>query len=321
MRDRYPEPGEMTVRKLVELLGTRLLLEPVDGPTGLDHLVESPDISRPGLALTGFTHRFLHDRIQIIGETEITYLASLDSAGRSGAVSHLFGFPVYCFIVTKGFEPPPEIRSEALKSGCAVFRSPRDTTPLIHDLTGYLSEVFAPRKCVHGTLVDVYGVGILVTGRSAIGKSEAVLGLLERGHRLVADDIVRIRRTGDSLLGTGDAIMGSHMEIRGLGMVDVSALYGVRAVKDKNAVDLEVRLVDWSQKPDFDRTGLDRTTTTYLGIRLPLVELPVLPGRNLTLLLEVAAMSHLLSSRGVDVPAELDQKLIERMRGGAEGSC
>jgi len=314
MRDRYPEPGEMSVRRLVELIGQKLLITSATGETGFSRLVGSPDINRPGLALTGFTHRFLHDRIQIIGETEITYLSSLDADGRVRAVRNLFQFPVYCFIVTKGFEPPAEIVAEAVDSDCAVFRSPRDTTPLIHDLTGYLSEVFAPRKCVHGTLVDVFGVGQLVTGRSAIGKSEAVLGLVERGHRLIADDVVRIRRTGEELLGTGDAILGSHMEIRGLGMVNVPVLYGIRSVKDRHTVDIEVRLVDWNQKPDFDRTGLDRSSTTYLGVRLPQIILPVLPGRNIALLLELAAMTFLLERRGVDIPAELDMKLIERMR-------
>lgn len=320
MRDKFPEPGEMTVRKLSEIMGQKLMLAPTCGEEGFGRLVSSPDISRPGLALTGFTHRFLHDRIQIFGETEITYLSSLEPPAREAAIANIFQFPVYCCIVTKGYEPPTELCAAARKSDCAVFRSPRDTTPLIHDLTGYLAEVFAPRKSVHGTLVDVFGVGLLVTGRSAIGKSEAVLGLVERGHRLVADDMVRIRRTGDVLLGTGDALMGYHMEIRGLGMVDVEALFGIRAIKDRQQVDVEVRLVDWTQKPDFDRTGLDRATTTYLGIRIPQVTLPVLPGRNLALLLEVAAMNHLLNTRGVDVPAALERKLIERMQSASENN-
>jgi len=314
LRDRYPEPGEMTVRKLVELLGGRLLLSSSTGEDGYSRAVTSPDINRPGLALTGYTLRFLYDRIQIFGETEITFLTSLDTEGRTRALANIFQFPVYCSVVTKGLEPPAELAAAAHDRDCALFRSPRDTTPLIHDLTGYLSEVFAPRKSVHGTLVDVFGVGLLVTGRSAIGKSEAVLGLVERGHRLVADDIVRIRRTGDLLLGTGDTLMGYHMEIRGLGMVNVPALYGIRSIKDRQQVDMEVRLVDWSQRPDFDRTGLDKTTTTYLGIKIPQVVLPVLPGRNLALLLEVAAMNFLLTSRGVDVPAALDKRLIERMQ-------
>jgi HPr kinase/phosphorylase len=314
LRDRYPEPGEMTVRKLVELLGPKLLLTPTGDEDGFSRNVASPDISRPGLALTGFTHKFLQDRIQIFGETETTYLSSLDPAGRMAALANVFQFPVYCCIVTKGIEAAPELRDIARRNDCALFCSPRDTTPLIHDLTGFLSEVFAPRKSVHGTLVDVFGVGLLVTGRSAIGKSEAVLGLVERGHRLVADDIVRIRKTGEQLLGTGDTLMGYHMEIRGLGMVNVAALYGIRSIKDRQQVDMEVRLVDWSQKPDFDRTGLDRSTTTYLGIKIPQVILPVLPGRNIALLLEVAAMNFLLASRGVDVPAVLDRRLIERMQ-------
>lgn len=315
MRDGYPDPDRLTVGEVYRRMGEKLRLSPVVDE-GMENLVLSEDVSRPGLCLTGYTHKFLYERIQIFGETEITYLSRLSPEERGEALDHVFGFPVYCCMVTKGLTPPDELLSRVRASGTALFRSPRDTTPLIHDLSDWLGETFAPRKCIHGTLVDVFGIGLLCTGRSAIGKSEAVLGLVERGHRLVADDSIRIRRTGDRLLGTGDSLMGYHMEIRGLGMVDVAALYGIKAVKSKQQVDMEVRLKDWSEELDYDRTGLEERTTNILGIRIPLFVIPVLPGRNITLLLEVAAMEHLLR-KGSSTPARLlNRELIDRMREG-----
>lgn len=316
MRDRYPEPEQFTVRELYQRLGGKLRLRPVLGELGMDRKVCSGDISRPGLGLTGYVHKFLYERIQIFGETEITYLDQLDPASREEALGRIFRFPIYCCIVTKDLTVPEELLRAADEADAALFSSPRDTTPLIHDLCDYLGVIFAPMKSVHGTLVDVFGIGLLCTGRSAIGKSEAVLGLVERGHRLVADDNVRIRRTGDTLLGTGDSLMGYHMEIRGLGMVDVAALYGIKAVKDKQQIEIEVRLQDWSEDLGYDRAGLDEKRTTILGLEIPLVVLPVLPGRNLTLLLEVAAMNHLLS-KGGDSPAKLlNRQLMRRMENG-----
>jgi HPr kinase/phosphorylase len=315
VRDGYPDPETLTVGEVYRLMGDRLKLTPVvDG--GMDNRVLSEDVSRPGLCLTGYTHKFLYERIQIFGETEITYLSRLTPEERGHALDFVFSFPVYCCMVTKGLTPPDELLERIRESGAALFCSPRDTTPLIHDLSDWLGETFAPRKAMHGTLVDVFGIGLLCTGRSAIGKSEAVLGLVERGHRLVADDSISIRRTGDRLLGTGDSLMGYHMEIRGLGMVDVAALYGVKAVKAKQQVDMEVRLKDWSEDLDYDRTGLEQRTTNVLGVRIPLFVIPVLPGRNITLLLEVAAMEHLLRTGGSTPARLLNRELIQRMRGG-----
>jgi len=314
VRDGYPDPETLTVGEVFRLMGEKLRLTPVV-EEGMGNSVLSEDVSRPGLCLTGYTHKFLYERIQIFGETEITYLSRLSSAERGRALDYVFSFPVYCFIVTKGLTPPDELLERIRESGAALFRSPRDTTPLIHDLSDWLGETFAPRKAMHGTLVDVFGIGLLCTGRSAIGKSEAVLGLVERGHRLVADDSISIRRTGDRLLGTGDSLMGYHMEIRGLGMVDVAALYGVKAVKAKQQVDMEVRLKDWSEDLDYDRTGLEQRTTNLLGVRIPLFVIPVLPGRNITLLLEVAAMEHLLRTGGSTPARLLNRELIQRMRG------
>lgn len=293
-------------------MGRKLGLETQNGNTGLDRLIESPDVSRPGMALTGYLHKFLHDRIQIFGETEISYIDSLPEVERVSSIERLFQFPVYCAIVTKGFKPPETLTNLSRSHNVALFTSNRDTTPLIHDLRDFLDKVFAPRTDVYGTLVEVFGAGLLCTGPSAIGKSEAVLGLLERGHRLIADDRVYVKRIGNSLFGTGDSSMAHHMEIRGLGFIDVSAFYGIRAVKKRQQINLEVRLEEWSKdNQDFDRTGLVQQINTILDIPIPMTSIPVLPGRNLTLLLEVAVMNYLLRSKGRSVPEEVERKLIE----------
>jgi len=239
----------------------------------------------------------------------------LDPALRKEAISNVFRFPVNCSVVTKGLEPPPELLEASRNAGAALFISSRDTTPLIHDLGDYLTEVFSPVESVHGTLVDVFGVGLLCTGKSSIGKSEAVLGLMERGHRLVADDMVRIRRVSDKLVGSGDTLMSYHMEIRGLGMVNIADLFGIRSTKDRQQVDLEVRLQAWSEVQDPDRTGLSKIEASILDVSIPLIILPVLPGRNLSLLLEVAVLNHILDKRGMNPARKLNRALIRRMTG------
>ncbi len=314
MQDRYPDPASMTVGLLHQRLGKRLQMEPAFGDTGFFRKLSSPDISRPGLCLTGYTRNFLHDRVQIFGETEITLLDTLSPEERRSAIGNVFGFPVVCSIVTKGLTPPEELLAAASEAGSALFLSPRDTTPLIHDLTDFLGEVFAPHVSLHATLVDLFGEGLLVMGRSAIGKSEAVLGLVERGHRLVADDLVRVRRAGDRLSGTGDALIGFHMEIRGIGFVNIAELFGVGATKERQTVDLAVRLIDAGIVDEADRSGLDGKTMSILGVEIPLVEIPVLPGRNITLLLEVAAMMNIQAKNTGCTSAErLNRKLISRM--------
>lgn len=315
MQDRYPDPSSLTVGVFQERLKKRLQTEPLTGYRGYDRKVVSPDISRPGLCLTGYTGNFLHDRIQIFGETEVTLLRQLSAAERESAIANVFGFPVVCSIVTKGLKPPDELLRAAESADSALFLSPRDTTPLIHDLTDFLGEVFAPHVSLHGTLVDLFGEGLLVMGRSAIGKSEAVLGLMERGHRLIADDLVRVRRASDRLIGTGDALIGFHMEIRGIGFVNIAELFGVGATKERQTVDLAVRLIDAGIVDEADRSGLDEKSMNILGIDVPLVEIPVLPGRNITLLLEVAAMMNIQAKNTGCTSAErLNRKLISRMR-------
>lgn len=278
------------------------------------------------MALTGYTHKFQYSRIQIFGETEISYLSSLSSSDRLTALGYVFEFPVVCSLITKGLKPPKELIELSVEKETALLVSPRDTTPLIHDLSDYLDEIFAPRISEHGTLVDVFGAGVFCTGKSSIGKSEAVLGLLDKGHRLIADDRVYIRRIRGSLFGVGDTDSSKLMEIRGLGIIDVENMFGVKATKERQQIHLEVRLLEWENKAkDIDRTGIDRKTKEILGLQIPYIKLPVIPGRNLALLLETAAVNTLLAMRGVSIPDQVERRLIERnrkiaSRNGKDGS-
>lgn len=305
--------SKLTISKLIEDMSSVLMITAYPGTSGLSCRISSPDISRPAMALTGYTHKFQYMRIQIFGETEITYLSSLSPPARLDALDRIFSFPITCSLITKGLQPPEELIEISIEKGVALLVSPRDTTPLIHDLSDYLDEIFAPRISIHGTLVDVFGAGLLCTGKSSIGKSEAVLGLLDKGHRLIADDRVYIRCIRGNLFGVGDSALSKIMEIRGLGFIDVENMFGIKSTKERQQVHIEVRLLEWESKAtDIDRTGIDRKTKEILGIQVPYIELPVIPGRNLALLLETAAINALLNLRGANTPDQLERNLIKR---------
>src|SRR5262245_16217728 len=266
---------------------------------GLELLTESAasarpiavrEINRPGMCLTGFTGNFLHDRIQILGETEIHYLSTLSAKEVERAVATLFGFPLVCIIVCKGLEPPQALVRTASAHGVPVFRTRQSTTPFIHSLTDYLTVFFAPRDSLHASLVDVYGVGLLFTGRSGIGKSETALDCVERGHRLVADDVVEVFRKGeDVLIGAGRELLQHCMEIRGTGVTDAREIFGIRAIRIQKRIEVVVRLEEWQENRDYDRHGLEREKTDILGVQIPTVVIPIFPGKNITVLAEVVA--------------------------------
>src|SRR5437773_4962132 len=274
------------------------------------------DINRPGMALMGFVENFLPERIQILAQTELTYLAALSPQQVREALDRLFQFTMPLIVVCKGLEIPPYLIKRANDCQVPVLRTPLSTTPFIHSLTAYLDHMFAPSTTVHGSLVDVYGCGLLFTGRSAVGKSETALDLVERGHRLVADDVVTITRGhGDVLIGTGNQLLRHHMEIRGLGIIDVQAIFGIRAIRLQKRVELEVRLAEWSDDAEYERVGLDERKTEILGVQVPLVLVPITPGKNITVIAEVIALNYLVKVTGGYSPAErLNQHLMELMK-------
>ena len=306
----------LRVGELYEQLRDALELERVPGTEGLDRLVPGADVSSPGLALAGFVARFASERLQVFGETEVTYLHSLDAATRRDHLAKFFSFPVPCVFVTKGLELEPEIVDEARKANIAVLRSTLKTNEFYSRIKPWLEDYFAPQTTLHGSLADVSGVGLLFMGQSGIGKSECVLDLVERGHRLVADDLVIVRRKGsDILIGRGHELQRHYMEIRGVGLVDIPAIFGVRAVRQQKRIEVVVQLEEWHHQAPVERTGLDGETTDILGVPLPRITIPLNPGKNITVIAEVIAMNHLLKYSGVDPAERFNERLMRQMRG------
>jgi len=279
-----------------------------------DCAITSPDIHRPAFALTGFMENYLNDRIQIIGETEILYLRSLGEEDQKNAVIRLFSKPLCCIIVTKGFDLPEGFVAEAEKASVPVLRTSEQTTPFIHTLTEILDYHFSPRTMLHGSLVDVYGVGILFSGRSGIGKSEIVLDLVERGHRLVADDVVEIIKRGDVVIGRGREHLRHFMELRGVGIINVMDAFGIRAVRIQKRIEVVVQLEDWDPERDWDRHGLDEKFTKILGTKVRQLKIPIFPGKNITVISETIALNHMLKVYGLDAAERLDNKLVDWMK-------
>lgn len=305
----------LRVRDLLERKRDVLSLEPLTGEKGLDRPIPCPDVSSPGLALAGYTERFVSDRIQVLGETEITFLSSLSDGDCRDALEQVLACGVPCLIVTKDQRPPDTLTRAAREHDTAVIRTALKTGDFYRRIKPFLEEEFAPRTAMHGSLADVYGVGMLFVGGSGIGKSETVLDLVERGHRLVADDVVLVHRRGnDVLIGRGHEQQQHHMEIRGVGIIDVRALFGIRATRQQKRIELVVQLEEWGEDGGYDRTGLDQEGTTILDISLPRVVVPLNPGKNITVIAEVLAMNHLLRYSGVDTAAEFNRHLLRRMQ-------
>ncbi len=311
-----PAPPRLKVGDLLARKADPLQLELLTAEVGLDREIRSPEASSPGLVLAGYTARFVGaDRIHILGETEITYLASLDAKARAKAIQTFLSYALPCVVITKGQEAPDELLVAARDKGIPVIRTRLKTAEFYRRLKPFLDDAFAPRTTVHGSLADVFGVGLLFRGRSGIGKSECVLDLVERGHRLVADDVVHITRRGhDVLIGRGHQISRHYMEIRGVGLIDINALFGIRSVRQQKRIEVVVQLEDWDANREYDRTGLDTRETVLLDVHLPLVTVPLNPGKNLTVICEVVAMNHLLRYGGVDSAKAFNERLIRTMR-------
>ena len=306
----------LSVARLFEDQHQELQLEQLTESLASRREITVSDIHRPGMAVMGFVENFLPERIQIIAQTELTYLATLPPEGVDAAIDRLFQFSMPLIVVCKGLDVPPSLIRRANECEVPVLRTPQSTTPFIHSLTLYLDHMFAPTVTVHGSLVDVYGCGLLFTGRSAIGKSETALDLVERGHRLVADDVVTItRRHGDVLIGTGNQLLRHHMEIRGLGIIDVQAIFGIRAIRLQKRVEMQVNLQTWSNDLEIERVGLDERKTRILDVEVPYVQVPITPGKNITVIAEVIALNYLLKVTGGYSPAErLNRHLMELMK-------
>jgi HPr kinase/phosphorylase len=305
----------LTLRDLLARRGDPLQLEPLTGELGLDRPLPDPEVASPGLALAGYTSRFMPRRLHVLGETEISYLNSLEADERRSRLEQFFSFELPAVFVTKNQEVPTTLIDLARVRGVPLIRSRLKTAEFYKRIKPIVEHAFAPRTTLHGSLSDVYGVGLLFIGQSGIGKSECVLDLVERGHRLVADDIVQVTRRGsDILIGQGHELAAHHMEIRGVGLIDIPTLFGVRAVRQQKRVEVVVQLEAWENAQDADRTGLQTLETTILEVTIPRVIVPLNPGKNITVIAEVVAMMHLLRYSGVDVAATFNERLIRKMK-------
>jgi HPr kinase/phosphorylase len=308
-------PPAVTVGRLIERLQGVLQLAQLGGSYGHDREIATAEVSSPGLALAGYVARFTAQRVQVLGETEVTYLATLHPDERRRLLSQYLNFPIPCLLVTKGLEPVSDLLELATQADVPVFRSPLKTGEVYRRVKPVLEDLFAPTSTLHGSLADVFGVGLLFTGRSGIGKSECVLDLVERGHRLVADDLVVCTKRGNDLvIGRGHELQRHYMEIRGIGLIDIPSIFGIRAVRQQKRIEVVVHLEEWTEHPQADRTGLDGQTTTILGVELPKIPIFLNPGKNITVISEVIAMNHLLRYSGINPAEVFNQRLLGRMQ-------
>jgi len=309
-----PDRLSIAVRELLSDALSEIHLVLVAGEAGLDRLLTHPQIQKPGLALTGPLDRLQPGRVQILGESEIAFLEQVPEVDRTALVRRLLSSDLSCFVLTRGLSFSPLFLQLAEEWRTSLFASDLTTAPVVEGLGRFLEERLAPRQVLHGVLLDIYGLGVMLMGDSGVGKSESALDLVVRGHRLVSDDVVEVIRRENILTGTGPAMTRYHMELRGLGIINIKDLFGVAAVREKKDIDLVVRLEVRTEGKGYDRLGLDEPSYPLLGLSLPYIEMPVTPGKNLSVLLEVAARSHLLKRRGYHPAKELARRLGEEIQ-------
>ena len=295
---------------LLEANKERLKLTSLTGEIGLSKEISDKNVHRPGLALAGYVQLFRYDRVQIFGNTEMRYLEQLEPEARRKSLETIFQFDMPCIFVTNNNPVEEVLLNIARDHNVPVLHSPFETTKFLYFLSDFLDDQFSPQTVVHGSFVDVYGVGVLLIGRSGIGKSEIALDLVERGHRLVADDVVMITRKGEGILmGSGTDLVKHFMEIRGLGLIDVRSMFGIRAIRFQKRVELVIELMEWRPDEDYTRTGLDDEGIAILDVQLPRVELPIFPGKNVTVICEVISLNYLLKHYGYDAAKEFTKRL------------
>jgi len=301
-------PKKVKVAELVQ----QFHLEIVAGEEGLRRSIRTDDMNRPGLEMAGYFNYYPAERAQILGRTELAFLETLTAKTRRDRMERLCREETPCIIITRGLQPPDELIEIANERHLAVLRSGIATTILLSRITNFLEKRLSPSTTIHGVLVDVYGVGLLITGGSGIGKSETALELVKRGHRLVADDAVEIRQTADNLLfGSAPELIRHLLEIRGLGILNVMTLFGAGAVRTTKNISFVVKLENWDQGKQYDRLGLDEEMTQIIDTEVPLLTVPVRPGRNLAVILEVAAMNYRLKRMGFNAALQFTNKLTE----------
>jgi HPr kinase/phosphorylase len=290
-----------------------LNLQCMAGRKGLTREISIPDLNRPMGAIMGFYEDFAYQRIQLFGRGEVSYLRRLEEKGETETIRKLFAHPIPCCIFTHKLSPHREFFEIVEESQCPILQTDLGTADFSARIMRILTEIFAPRQSIHGVLVEVFGLGILILGDSGVGKSETALELIHRGHRLVADDVVDIHCVnGNILMGAGaNKIIGHHMEIRGMGIINITHMFGVRAIRERKEVQLVVMLEEWDSSKTYDRLGTEEQTIEFLGVSIPKLEIPVKPGRNIPIIIETAAMNERLKSMGYNAAKEFNKNILK----------
>jgi HPr kinase/phosphorylase len=293
-----------------------LNLKCIGGRPGLIREITVTEINRPGLELGGFFENFAFQRIQIFGRGENAFLLKLARERRQEELEQLFTHAIPCCVFTHGIQPTEDFTRIAEKAQCPILQTDIPSSEFTMRILRVLSTIFAPKSTVHGTLVEVFGIGVLLEGDSGVGKSECALSLIERGHRLIADDAVEIRRvSGNILMGTGAQVVSHHMEIRGLGIINITHLFGVGAIRDKKQIQLVVQLEFWNQEKNYDRIGAEEVTVDLLGVHVPCVTVPIKPGRNIPVIIETAARNERLKKMGYYSAREFNRNVMNWLEG------
>lgn len=311
-----PRKDKISVEFLIEKLRKKVQIELEacvnDGACANRFIVEQ-ELHRPGLAMAGFVELYTHQRIQILGNTECEYLRHLSVDDQKKAFSNLLQFDVPVIFLTHGNTLPAYLTDMAGEFSIPIFRTPVETTKFMFQLRDFLDDQFALQTVVHGSMVDVYGIGILITGKSGIGKSEVALDLVERGHRLVADDVVMLTKKNNNIMAAATDMNKHFMEIRGLGIIEVLSMFGIRSIRYQKRLEVIVELFLWEEGRQVNRTGLEKDMVSMMDVNIPIVHLPISPGKNITVIAEVIAMNHLLSNYGYDAAQAFQEKIQQRI--------
>jgi HPr kinase/phosphorylase len=299
------------VQHLYEQHGKYLGLEILAGQKGLNRRIQKPEVHRPGLSLTGFLKSYVNSRILVFDKHEIDYIRELDETTRSERLQAILTPSTPAVIITRHLRPPKELHALCAQKNIPLFRANLNVSNLLSRLTLLLIEEFSASITLHGTLVELFGVGVLIQGESSVGKSEAALGLIERGHRLISDDVVRVKKKEGSLIGSGPELTRHLLEIRGIGIINVAHLYGAVCVRPDKALDIVIKMEGWDDQHFYDRVGLDEKYIDILGVSVPYHVLPVKPGRDVVLLVETIALNHRLKDMGYNSAKEFNAKLLE----------
>ena len=309
----------ITVEQFYKDHATELKLKMVAGKEGLQRVIIEPTVNRPGLVLSGFTHYFAYKRVQVLGNADVYYLKSLPAEERIKRYKQLLSYKIPCLVFSRNLHPDNLLLKEAEQALVPIFQTPLLTMKFISLATLGLEMMFAPRGTEMGSMVDILGVGVIIKGESGIGKSECVLALIERGYSLVADDITKVTLVdGHDVIGTSSEVTRNHMEVRGIGIVNVAAMFGVKSIRADKKVDLVVSLKSWHEVSDVDRVGMEQEFVKVLGVSIPHITIPVRPGRDLARLIEVAAFQTKLKMSGYNPAKELNDRLIAKMASNAK---